>query len=434
MSTPNPAATQARSRRGLWLIAAAGLLGAALAALVVGLNLRGEAPLEADGPTTSNAEAVQRGAYLARAANCIGCHAGVQGQALAGGRGVETPFGTVYASNLTPDAATGLGRWTAAEFRRALHHGRSKDGRLLYPAFPYPSYTRIAREDADALFAYLRSVDPVVQPNRAHALRFPYNTQAALAVWRAMFFRAAGPEAPEPGRSVAWHRGRELVQTLGHCAACHSSRNLLGAISVNAEFAGGLMPDGSWYAPSLAHPAEAGVQQWPRDDIVQLLKTGISPRATVAGPMAGVVFTSTQHLRDDDLDAMAQYLASIPVRQPAAKREMQRASEAVTTRGSELYTTRCAGCHGDRGEGVPGIYPALAGNRAVTLDSPANVVQVIRWGGFAPSTSGNPRPFGMPPFGQVLSQDDIASVATFVRQAWGNEAGEVRGVDVVGVR
>ncbi|HEU4458018.1 MAG TPA: cytochrome c [Methylibium sp.] len=422
----------ARTRR--WrrrLGAVAGLvlvLGLVLAGLVAWLNLRGEAPLESGTAVRASAALIERGAYLARAGNCIGCHAGVQGEPFAGGRGVETPFGVVYASNLTPDAATGLGRWSPAEFWRALHHGRSKDGRLLYPAFPYPSYTRMRREDSDALYAFLRGVAPVERPNRPHALRFPFGTQPALAVWRALFFEAED-FAADPAQSESWNRGKYLVQALGHCTACHSSRNALGATSLNAEFAGGLMPDGSWYAPSLANPREAGVQAWPRAEVARLLKTGRSTHATVAGPMADVVYTSTQHLRDDDLDAMAQFLASIPVRE-APKRAFERAPEPTLARGAALYETHCAACHGDRGQGVAGIYPALAGNRAVTLGSPANVIQVIRWGGFAPSTPGHPRPFGMPPFSQVLGNDEIASVASFIRQSWGNGAAEVTPVAV----
>jgi mono/diheme cytochrome c family protein len=420
-----------RRRWGLWLaVLAAGL--ALLAGVVVWLNVRGEAPLDGIASPGADPALVARGAYLARAGNCMGCHSVPDGAAFAGGRGVETPFGVVYAPNLTPDPKTGIGTWSPGEFWRAMHHGRSKDGRLLYPAFPYPSYTRLTREDSDALYAYLRTVAPVEQPNRAHALRFPYGTQAAVAVWRALFFRPGG-FVDDPGRSAQWNRGRYLVQALGHCAACHSARNALGATRLNAEFAGGLMPDESWYAPSLASPDEAGVQAWKRDDVVALLKNGISGNATVSGPMAEVVFDSTQYLDGKDLDAMAQYLADIAVR-PLEQGEFEAASADAMKRGEALYGNHCAACHGGKGQGVEGIYPALAGNRAVTLRSPANVVQIIRLGGFSPSTAGNPRPFGMPPFGQTLERDDIAAVATFIRQSWGNRAGEVTPVDVLHVR
>ena len=414
-------------------IALAVVLVSLLAGAVVWLNLRGEAGLDRPGNPSPPATAVlERGAYLVRAGNCIGCHTAPDGARFAGGPGVETPFGTVFAPNITADPTTGIGTWSSSDFWRAMHHGRSKDGRLLYPAFPYPSFTTVTREDSDALYEYLRSAESVNRANTPHSLRFPYSTQAAVAVWRALFFR---PDefVGQPQESAQWNRGRYLVQGLGHCAACHSGRNFLGGTALNAEFAGSLMPNEAWYAPSLANPKEAGVQGWPLQDMVSLLKDGVSRHGSVAGPMAEVVFNSTQYMNDQDLDAMARYLASIPARQrePAA---FERASFDTLDRGAKVYEQHCAACHGDKGQGVPSIYPALAGNRAVTLESPNNVIQVIRKGGFAPSTSGNPQPFGMPPFGQTLTPADAAAVATYVRQSWGNSAPPVSHLDVARVK
>lgn len=416
-----------RWKRWLLYVAAAFVL---LALLVAWLNVRGEAPVEV-GPQTAAAATpaqIERGAYLARAGNCMGCHSTAGSPEFVGGRGVDTPFGTVFAPNITPDPKTGIGNWSPSEFWRAMHHGRSKDGRLLYPAFPYPSYTNITREDSDAMYAYLRTVKPVEQANRTHDLPFPYNTQAALAVWRAMFFKAGSLE-PQPQKSAEWNRGRYLVDALAHCTACHSSRNFLGATSLNAEFAGGLMPDEAWYAPSLADPQQAGFQKWSRHDAVKLLKDGVTAHAGVSGPMAAVVYSSTQHLSQQDLNAMVEYLAAIPVRD-TEKKEVTRDSSDVLARGGKLYEQHCASCHGDKGQGMPSMYPPLAGNRAVLLDSPNNLVQIIRMGGFLPATSGNPQPFGMPPFSQVLSENDIAAVTTFVRQSWGNYAPAVSTFDV----
>lgn len=420
-------------RVGARLAAALALVALALGALVTWLNVRGEAPLSAAAPAApASAAQVERGAYLARAGNCIGCHTATGGALLAGGRGVDTPFGVVFAPNLTPAVKTGIGTWSAAEFWRALHNGRARDGRLLYPAFPYPSFTFVTRADSDALYAYLRSVPAIEQANAPHALRFPFGTQPALAVWRALYFRP-GEFRPEPQRGAEWNRGKYLVQGLGHCAACHSGRNALGGIGVDTEFAGGLMPDAAWYAPSLASPAEAGVQDWPRAQVVKLLKDGVSAHAAVSGPMADVVFGSTQYLGAADLDAMARYLASIPRRAPALRR-VEAASGEQMARGEEIYARHCASCHGERGEGVAGIYPALAGNRAVTLPTPANLVQIIRHGGFLPTTAGNPRPFGMPPYGQLLGDADIAAVASFIRQSWGNAAAPVSSSEVIRAR
>jgi mono/diheme cytochrome c family protein len=404
-----------------------------LGALVAWLNVRGEGSVDTSGPAVpASAAVIERGAYLARAGNCVGCHTPTGGAAFAGGRGVDTPFGAVVAPNITPDVNTGIGSWSASDFWRAMHHGRSKDGRLLYPAFPYPSFTYVTREDSDALYAFLKSVPAVNKPNQPHALGFPYNTQAALAVWRALYFRAREFE-PAAEEGPDWNRGKYLVQGLGHCAACHSGRNFLGATSLNAEFAGGLMPDATWYAPSLASPSEAGVQRWPREEVVKLLKDGVSRRASVSGPMAEVVFSSTQYLTDKDLDAMTRYLAAIPVREET-RAKVERANDEVIHQGDKLYEKNCAACHGDKGQGVPGIYPALAGNRAVTLASHNNLVQVVRQGGFMPTTAGNPRPFGMPPYGQLLNNQEIAGIATFIRQSWGNSAPPVSSLDVLHVK
>lgn len=406
------------------------------------LNLRGEVDPETvpdtDAEAASSAPAtpaqVSRGAYLARAGNCAACHTARGGAPYAGGRGIATPFGTVYTSNLTPDAATGLGTWSSAHFWRAMHHGRSKDGRLLYPAFPYPNYTQVTREDADAIWAYLRSLPAVSQSHRDHDLRFPFNRPWALAVWRALFFKP-GVYQPVAAQSADWNRGAYLVRGLGHCNACHASRNLLGATSETVELSGGLIPVQNWYAPSLSDPHEAGVADWPRQQVVALLKTGVSPTASVMGPMAEVVFSSTQHLSEPDLTAMATFLQALAPPANVSKRpSADRASPAWMGKGSKLYEQHCAACHGASGQGSPGIYPALAGNRAVTMDSTVNLVRVVLSGGYLPSTQGNPRPFGMPPFTQTLNEAEIAAVLTFIRGSWGNQASPVTAVAVLNQR
>lgn len=415
-------------RRVIWLLA---LALAGFAAVVWLYNFWGGPRIEDAAPRTPPApEQVARGAYLARAGNCMLCHTDRGGAPYAGGRAIETPFGTVYGSNLTPDAETGIGGWSAAHFRRALHEGRSRDGRLLYPVFPYTHTTRLSGADADALFDYLRSLPPVNRPNRQHRLRWPYDTQAALAVWRMLYFQ---PEkfTPDSARTPEWNRGAYLVQGLGHCSACHTPRNALGGTRGVMDFSGGLIPMQNWYAPSLAAANEAGVADWPVDDIVQLLATGTSPRATVLGPMAEVVLHSTQYLEPGDLRAMAVYLKSLPP-QPgdADPREVQRAPAVMLDRGGKIYEDHCAACHGDRGQGIRNAYPALAGNRMVTLPVTQNLVQVVLRGGFAPATRGHPRPFGMPPFATVLSDADVAAVLSYVRGAWGNNAAPVSELSV----
>ncbi|WP_066340662.1 cytochrome c [Azohydromonas lata] len=408
---------------------------ALLAALVAWLNVRGEAPLNATAGESAPAdpEAIVRGAYLARAGNCMGCHTARGGEPYAGGRPLETPFGTVVAPNLTPDRDTGLGAWTAGEFWRALHNGRSRDGRLLYPAFPYPNYTLVTREDSDALFAYLQTLAPVARRNDAHALRFPYKLQASLAVWRALYFRPARLE-PDPAKTAQWNRGSYLVQGLGHCVACHAPRNWMGATESAQALGGGLIPMQNWYAPPLAPGhGEAGAAPWSVDEIAQLLGTGFTLRGAAMGPMAEVVYGSTQHLGDADLRAMAVYLQSLPAASDA-EAPAERAGAQTLKLGGKLYGDHCAACHGDAGQGAPGAYPALAGNRAATMASPNNLVKALLHGGFPPATQGNPRPYGMPPFKQLLSERDIAAVATYVRQSWGNQGSTVSELDVLRAR
>ncbi|MEO8756063.1 MAG: cytochrome c, partial [Casimicrobiaceae bacterium] len=407
---------------GLALVALLATAGAVL----VALNLRGEDKLP-DSPAafTSTPAQVERGRYLALAGNCAGCHTTRGGAAYAGGVGIETPFGTVFSSNLTPHESAGIGNWSAAHFWRAMHNGRSKDGRFLYPAFPYPSFTHVTREDSDAIHAYLRTVPVSPKPQVPNQLRFPYDTQLALMAWRALSFKPGGFVA-DTAKTPEWNRGAYLVQGLGHCIACHGSRNVLGATEEKLGLSGGLIPVQNWYAPSLTSAREVGVQDWEVQHIVALLKIGSSPRGSVMGPMADVVYRSTQDLSDADLQAMAVFLKQLPgqadaataaTTSPSARRDAR-----VMERGARIYDQRCAYCHGDAGQGAEGAYPPLAGNRAVLMASTANLVQVLRHGGYLPATAGNPRPYGMPPFGQVLDDNGIADVLTYIRASWGNDA------------
>jgi mono/diheme cytochrome c family protein len=380
-------------------------------------------------PFVATPQQVERGAYLALAGNCAACHTTRGGAAYAGGVGIATPFGTVFSSNLTPDAATGLGQWSAGDFWRALHHGRSRDGHLLYPAFPYTSYTLVNRDDSDALFAYLRSLASVSRHNQPHALAFPYRSQAALAIWRSLFFKP-GVFEPEKSRLPDWNRGAYLVRGLGHCAECHAERNLLGAVKVPLELRGGLIPLQHWYAPSLASPHEAGVASGDVEQTIALLKTGVAEGRSAMGPMAEVVYRSTQYLNDADLRAMVVYLKDLPPDPPEARQGAVDKSGQFSD-WEKIYSRHCTECHGDHGEGAQGAYAPLAGNRAVLLASPANLVQAVLNGGYPPATHSNPRPYGMPPFRQTLDDAEIAAVLTYVRQAWGNAAAPVSVLDAM---
>jgi mono/diheme cytochrome c family protein len=426
-------------RRTIGAVAAAVVALALLAgASVAWLNVRGEDPIvETPAAAVATTATIERGAYLARAGNCAACHTERGGLAYAGGRGIDTPFGTVYSGNLTPDAKTGIGTWSSSEFWRAMHNGRAKDGRLLYPAFPYPNYTQVTREDSDAIFAFLRTQAPVKRANRPHDLRFPYGTQPALAVWRALFFKPDPFEARHD-KTAEWNRGAYLVRGLGHCIACHSERNALGATSGSLELAGGLIPVQNWYAPSLASSTEAGVAGWDVQHIVDLLATGTSAQGSAIGPMAEVVYRSTQHLAEDDLRAMAVFLRELPQeelpQETADAVPMHAPDPSVMKRGAKIYEDQCAKCHGDQGQGAPRSYPPLNGSRKVLMASSVNLVQVVVNGGFPATTAGNPRPFGMPPFGQSLDNAEVAAVITYVRNAWGNQASPVSELDVFRAR
>jgi mono/diheme cytochrome c family protein len=427
------------ARRGFVRGMAALLIGpVALVAAVFWLDRLPAEASTATAPTPADAAQIAQGAYLARVGNCAGCHTARGGAPRAGGRALATPFGVVHAGNLTPDPATGLGAWSADDFWRALHHGRGRDGRRLVPAFPYTETTRLTRADSDALFAWLRTLPPVHAPARPHELRGLYGTQLALAAWRVLFFRP-GVWQDDPARSAEWNRGAYLVNGAGHCAACHGGRNLLGA--AGDDFAGGFLPTGEGYAPSLARADQAGVHDWPLDEVMALLRDGAAPRGRATGPMAEVVRGSTSHLNDGDLRAMAVYMQSLPREaapsvKPIARDDLARERAA---RGARLYADHCAACHGSTGEGgvTPDsrragrlVIPALAGQRAVTLDPPVNLVRSIAHGGFGIASAREPRPWGMPPFAHVLSDDEIAAVATFLRQAWGADASPVSAPEV----
>lgn len=364
-------------------------------------------------PVADRAAQLRQGAYLATAGNCMTCHTARGGPAYAGGRALSTPFGTMYAPNLTPEPSTGIGSWSSDDFWRALHNGKSKDGSLLYPAFPYPSYTKVSRADSDAMFAYFRSLAPVRQANREHALRFPYNQRALLAFWRTLYFTPGEYEA-QPARDSTWNRGAYLVQGLGHCAACHAPRNALGASLGENRLDGGAVGSQGWHASPLGGPGDVA-------QLSSLLQHGVSDTNAVYGPMADVVASSLQHLQASDIHAMSSYLVTLP--EPVVAPMASGApSQAVLQLGSKIYLAQCASCHGEQGEGVARAYPALAPQAPANS---SNAIRMVLDGGYAPSTAGNPRPYGMPPFSSVLSDTEIAAVLSYVNASWGNRGAPV---------
>ena len=255
------------------------LFGLALILLIVSSPSPSRAQTSLSG---GNASQVQQGEYLARAGDCVACHTAPTGPRFAGGRAMPTPFGTLYSTNITPDLETGIGKWNADDFYRVMHVGRMPDGGLIYPAMPFPSYTKVTRAESDAIFAYLKTIPAVHQPDRPNVLRFPYNNRSLIIGWRTLFFNE-GEYKPDPKQSEEWNRGRYLVEGLGHCGMCHTPINALGGSSEARAFQGGLIPMQNWYAPSLTSNKEAGLGDWSIDDIVDLLKSGRSRRtATTA--------------------------------------------------------------------------------------------------------------------------------------------------------
>ena len=388
----------------------------------VQINLISAAPGEQD---------LARGEYLTRVGNCLGCHTAKGGVPFAGGRRLSTAFGTFVTPNITPDKETGIGYWTEEDFWLAMHEGKSRDGRMLYPAFPYTEFTKVSRADVKSIFQYLQSIAAVSQVNPAHEIPFPYNSKPLLFGWRKLFFKQGIYEA-DPTQNEEWNRGAYLVQGLGHCDACHTARNEVGA-KKDAAVGGGQMMGANWYAPSLYSRKEASVTDWSLEAIIELLSSGVSKHANVSGPMATVVQQSLQYWSPQDIRAMAVYLKSLPdktaqenVRYP----EMPESAKRYLAQGEKVYEKHCQDCHGEVGQGIPGIYPALANNRSVTLPVPLNLIRAVLNGGYPPTTHLNPQPYGMPPFQQFLRDDEIAQVISYIRNAWGNRAGLVTIVDV----
>ena len=368
--------------------------------------------------------AIERGRYLAAAGDCAACHTADGGKPYAGGRPVPTPFGVIYSTNITPDKETGIGRWTEERFYQAMHEGISADGKHLYPAFPYPWYTKLSRDDVDAIKAFLDALPPVREENKQTALPWPFSVREVMAGWNTLYFHK-GDFKPDPGQSAEWNRGAYLVEGLGHCSACHTPKNIAGGLKTGQKLEGGYGEN--WYATSLTNDVRDGLGDWTLDDIVQYLKTGANAKAAATGPMAEVIENSTQHLNDADLRAIAAYLRSVPGRNEAKSPETDKQRLA---RGEALYIDQCSGCHMEDGSGQPQVFPPLKGNAVVQAREPGAMLHMIIDGARIAATKSNPTGLAMPAFGWKLTDQDIAELATYLRAAWGNKAAPVAVSDV----
>jgi mono/diheme cytochrome c family protein len=376
-----------------------------------------------------------RGQYLATVGGCVSCHT-VRGQALmSGGRVIPTPYGTAVSSNLSASKQHGIGAWSLHDFEMALRWGRSADGRLLLPVFPYNHTSLLQREDAQAIYAWLQSLPPVEQAVPSHQLTWPLGTQPVIAVWRTLFFKPQTWQA-DVHQSDAFNRGAYLVQGLGHCAACHGQRNALGSFPAVADLSGGVLMPQAWVAPSLVDAKQTAMARSSTQEVAELLRSGQNAHATVSGPMGEFVQQNSQYLTPADALAMATYLKQSmkPVDDGVSKGAVPELYLGASPEAPRLYKTHCASCHGEQGQGKDKLYPALAGNPAVQLERPDNLIQMALYGGYGPSTALRPRPYGMPPFVLALTNQEIADVITYVRQSWGNQAGAVSPMQVDKVR
>ena len=364
-----------------------------------------------------SADPVARGRYLAAAGDCAACHTNPGGQPFAGARPIRTPFGIIYSANITPDPKTGIGTWTEADFYRAMHKGIAHGGKNLYPVFPYTYFTRMSRPDVDAIWAYLQTLPPTYQAKPSNKLPFPLNIRPLMALWNALFFRS-GEFRGEPSKSAEWNRGAYLVWGPGHCGGCHTPKNFLGADRNKHSLEGYTLDD--WAALDLNGDPRSGLSSWSKGDIVEYLRSGRNARTTASGSMQEVIYDSTSRMSDSDLAAIATYLKDLP---PRELRGDARKPEAATMRGGQaIYEANCSACHGPDGEGQPRYFPSLAGDASVQASDPTTIARIILEGSRSVPTPAKPTAPAMPPFAWKLNDAQIASVATFVRNSWGNSA------------
>lgn len=376
---------------------------------------------------------IERGHYLAIVGDCAACHT-LPGSdhAFAGGRPIETPFGTLLAPNITPDPTTGIGAWTDDEFVNALTKGTGRHGTRLYPAMPYTYYTKLTRDDALAIRAYLNTVPAVHNPVKADQLPFPLNMRWVLAAWDAMFFTPATFH-PDPHKSAEWNRGAYLAEGPGHCGLCHTPKNFLGADDTSQRLQGYALQ--GWFAPNITNDPKRGLGSWSVDDIVAYLKTGHNKTSAATGPMSETLNLSTSQMSDDDLKAIAVYLKDGANASDANKTaSADPPDQSVLKAGAQIYADECSGCHAADGKGAPGLFPSLNGSPVVQQSDPTTLLHVVLRGALSVGTKQAPTAPAMPEFGWILNDNDVAAVVTYIRNTWGNSAPPVTASQVAKTR
>jgi mono/diheme cytochrome c family protein len=365
---------------------------------------------------------VEKGRYLSVLGDCAGCHTAQGGQPFAGGLALDTPFGKLVAPNITPDRDTGIGNMTDDEFVAALHDGRGHNGKRLYPAMPYPAYTRMSRDDILAMRSYFKTIQPVNNAVESNQLPFPFNIRLAMAFWNWLNF-TPGRFQPNPQKSAEWNRGAYLVEGPAHCGTCHTPKTALGGDKTATPLAGATLQ--GWFAPNITANTHNGIGGWSKDDLVAYLKTGANQYTLASGPMSEAVTHSTSQMTDADLAAIATYLKDSGVPSDGTKPAPVAASDKMMRVGEAIYKDSCAACHKDNGSGEPHLFPKLAGSALVQSNDPTTLAHVVLNGARAASTAGAPTAPAMPSFDWRLKDDQVAAVLTYIRNTWGNAAAPV---------
>ena len=380
---------------------------------------------QADEPS---AETIALGKALAIAGDCASCHTADPTKPFAGGKRIDTPFGGIYAPNLTPDRDTGLGEWSDEEFYRALRFGVAKDGSRYYPAFPYPYFTKMTRQNLLAIRAYLATLTPFRNKRPEPELRWPLNYRVVMRGWNWLFFRP-GIFEPNQQKSAQWNRGGYLVEGAAHCGACHTPKNLFGADKKRRPYGGGLVL--GWFAPRLDSAERSGLKSWSADDIVEYLQSGRNARSHAGKLMAEVVVNSTSVMSDADVRAIAVYLKDLPVGAPEPV--VTPPPPAQMADGEKLYKRACIACHEVDGSGAPRIYPPLPGNANLQSIDPSSTLRIMLDGAETVTTPRAPNTGSMPAY-QKWSDQEISDVATYIRNSWGNAAPAVTPAQVAKAR
>ena len=388
-------------------------VAALFAAFIVGSGGASAGEVDAQDFTT-----VAKGRYLSILSDCASCHTVPQkNQPFAGGRPIETPFGKIVAPNITPDMETGIGSWTDDQFDRAVRKGIGRNGERLYPAMPFNAYTKMSREDVLAIRAYLNTVTAVYNSVVANTLPFPFNIRTSMRVWDGLYLKE-GEYVADPHNSAEWNRGALLVDGPAHCGACHTPKTFLGG-DKTAQYLQG-SPLQGWSAPNITNDARTGLGGWSVDDVAAYLKTGHNRITAATGPMAEAVDLSTSRMTDDDVNAIATYLKSLPGDGKA--QTAMAASTPEMTAGGSIYRDQCSACHGLDGKGVDRLFPSVANSSMARADDPTTVIRIVLRGARSVATDKEPTAPGMPSYGWQLKDDQVANVLTYIRNSWGNAA------------